>query len=130
MRSPPTTRVVHTIWDHLGLEFLEKVFSGNPRYSNPVGALPSVHARVPAAVPAAVLGVRPARGGGSRSCCYTLVMAFALVYLAEHYVTDIAHGLDLRASLAFVVVEPHRSTARSVDATGAAPTAQPLGPSA
>ena len=44
---PHTTRAVHTIWDNLGLEFMEKVFSGNPRYSNPVGALPSEHGAYP-----------------------------------------------------------------------------------
>ena len=34
---------------------------------------------------------------------YTLVMAFALVYLAEHYVTDILVGW-IYAALTFIVV--------------------------
>jgi membrane-associated phospholipid phosphatase len=34
---------------------------------------------------------------------YTLVMAFALVYLAEHYVTDVLLGW-IYAALAFIVV--------------------------
>jgi membrane-associated phospholipid phosphatase len=98
----PTARAVHTIWDHLGLEFMERVFSGNPRYSNPVGALPSEHAAYPLLFLLLFWGLasRPWRYA---LVAYTLVMAFALVYLGEHYVTDVILGW-IYAALAFVVV--------------------------
>jgi len=99
---PATTRAVHTIWDHLGLEFMEKVFSGNPRYSNPVGALPSEHAAYPLLFLLLFWGLST-KGWRVALVLYTLVMAFALVYLAEHYVTDILLGW-IYAALAYVVV--------------------------
>lgn len=98
----PTTRAVHAIWDHLGLEFMEKVFSGNPRYSNPVGALPSEHAAYPLLF-LLLFWTLASRRWRVVLVVYTLVMAFALVYLAEHYVTDVLLGW-IYAALAFVVV--------------------------
>jgi membrane-associated phospholipid phosphatase len=99
---PHTARAVHTIWDHLGLEFMEKVFSGNPRYSNPVGALPSEHGAYPLLF-LLLFWAFATRGWRIALVLYTLVMAFALVYLAEHYVTDILLGW-IYAALAFIVV--------------------------
>ena len=58
---PHTARAVHTIWDHLGLEFMEKVFSGNPAVLQSRRRAPERARRVPAVVPAAVLGVRDTR---------------------------------------------------------------------
>jgi membrane-associated phospholipid phosphatase len=98
----PTTRAVHTIWDHLGLDFMEKVFSGNPRYSNPVGALPSEHAAYPLLF-LLLFWTLASRRWRVVLVIYTLVMAFALVYLAEHYVTDVLLGW-IYAALAFIVV--------------------------
>ena len=97
-----TTRAVHTIWGHLGLPFLERVFSGNPKYSNPVGALPSEHAAYPMLFLLLFWAIasRPWR---IVLVGYTLAMALALVYLAEHYVTDILLGW-IYAALAFVLV--------------------------
>jgi membrane-associated phospholipid phosphatase len=99
---PPTTRAVDSIWDHLGVHFLQKVFSGDPKYSNPVGAIPSEHAAYPLIFLLLFWAVanRPWR---IVLVLYTLVMAFALVYLAEHYVFDIVLGW-VYAVVAFLVV--------------------------
>ena len=99
---PSTTRAVHTIWGQLGLPFLERVFSGNPRYSNPVGAIPSEHAAYPMLFLLLFWAIasRPWR---IVLVGYTLAMGLALVYLAEHYVTDVLLGW-LYAAIVFVVV--------------------------
>jgi len=100
---PHTTRAVHAIWDNLGLEFMEKVFSGNPRYSNPVGALPSEHGAYPLLF-LLLFWAFATRGWRIALVLYTLVMAFALVYLAEHYVTDILVGWIYAALTVIVVI--------------------------
>jgi membrane-associated phospholipid phosphatase len=99
---PPTTRAVQTISDHLGLDFMGKAFSGNPRYSNPVGALPSEHAAY-ALLFLLLFWPFASRPWRIVLVVYTLVMAFALVYLAEHYVTDVLLGW-IYAALSVIVV--------------------------
>ncbi len=99
---PGATRAVHTIWDHLGLEFMERVFSGNPRYSNPVGALPSEHGAYPLLF-LLLFWAFATRGWRIVLVSYTLVMAIALVYLGEHYVTDVVMGW-IYAVIAIIVV--------------------------
>ncbi len=88
---PPTVRVPDVLWDHLGLEALARVFSGDPRYSNPVGALPSLHAAYPLLL---LLLFWPVARPAVRVLlvAYTAVMGFVLVYFAEHYVVDLVLG--------------------------------------
>ena len=69
---------------------------------NPVGALPSEHGAYPLLF-LLLFWAFATRGWRIVLVLYTLVMAFALVYLAEHYVTDIVLGW-IYAALAFVVV--------------------------
>jgi membrane-associated phospholipid phosphatase len=99
---PGATRAVHTIWQHLDLEFMERVFSGNPRYSNPVGALPSEHAAYPLLFLLLFWAIA-SRGWRIVLVSYTFVMAIALVYLGEHYVTDVVVGW-IYAIIAVLVV--------------------------
>jgi hypothetical protein len=99
---PPTIRAPDVLWDHIGIDFLAKVFSGDPKYSNPVGALPSLHA----AYPLLFLLLFWTVAGRRRRfvlVAYTAAMAFVLVYFAEHYVFDVLMGWAY-ALAAFVVV--------------------------
>jgi len=99
---PPTIRAPDVLWDHIGIEFLGKVFSGNPKYSNPVGALPSLHAAYPVLFLLLFWAV-----AGTRwrfvLVGYVAAMAFVLVYFAEHYVFDVLMGWAY-ALAAFVLV--------------------------
>ena len=95
-------RAPDVLWDHIGIEFLGKVFSGNPKYSNPVGALPSLHAAYPVLFLLLFWAV-----AGTRwrfvLVGYVAAMAFVLVYFAEHYVFDVLMGWAY-ALAAFVLV--------------------------
>lgn len=88
---PPTIRAPDVLWNHIGIDFLAKVFSGDPKYSNPVGALPSLHAAYPLLFLLLFWGVA-SRGWRVVLVAYTLAMAFVLVYFAEHYVFDVLMG--------------------------------------
>jgi len=99
---PPTFRAPDILWDHIGLDFLSRVFSGDPRYSNPVGALPSLHAAYPLLF-LLLFWTVAARGWRVVLVLYTLAMAFVLVYFAEHYVFDVLVGWAY-AVVAFVAV--------------------------
>jgi hypothetical protein len=88
---PPTVRAVDVIWRDAGLEFLAKVFSGDPKYSNPVGALPSEHAAYPLLL-LLLFWTVASRRWRLVLVAYVLAMAFVLVYFAEHYVFDIVVG--------------------------------------
>jgi len=99
---PPTVRVPDVLWNHIGVDFLAKVFSGNPKYSNPVGALPSLHAAYPLLF---LLLFWTVAGPRWRIVLvgYAAAMAFVLVYFAEHYVFDEVVGWAY-AVVAFLVV--------------------------
>lgn len=99
---PPTVRVPDLLWEHLGVHFLSNVFSGDPEYSNPVGALPSEHAAYPLLFLLLFWAVAGPRWRGVL-VAYAVAMAFVLVYFAEHYVFDILAGW-LYALVAFVAV--------------------------
>jgi membrane-associated phospholipid phosphatase len=88
---PHLYRAVDVIWDHVGVDFLAKVFSGNPKYSNPVGALPSEHAAYPLLFLLLFWAVASTRWRVVL-VAYVAAMAFVLVYFAEHYVLDILAG--------------------------------------
>jgi membrane-associated phospholipid phosphatase len=88
---PHLYRSVDVIWDHVGVDFLANVFSGNPKYSNPVGALPSEHAAYPLLFLLLFWAVASTRWRVVL-VAYVAAMAFVLVYFAEHYVFDILAG--------------------------------------
>jgi hypothetical protein len=99
---PQTYRSVDIIWSHIGLDFLAKVFSGNPKYSNPVGALPSLHAAYPLLLLLLFWAVASTRWRVVL-VAYAVAMSFVLVYFAEHYVFDLLFGY-VYAVVAFWVV--------------------------
>lgn len=88
---PPTIRAPDVLWDRIGFDILAKVFSGDPKYSNPVGALPSLHAAYPLLF---LLLFWSMAGTRWRFVLvgYVAAMAFVLVYFAEHYVFDVFVG--------------------------------------
>jgi membrane-associated phospholipid phosphatase len=96
-----TTRIVHSVWQQLGIEGAAKVFAGDAKLANPVAALPSLHA----AWPFMVLLFLWNKVGRWRWAilAYNAVMLLVLVYGAEHYVSDILVGW-LYAAVVYVVV--------------------------
>ncbi len=87
---PATTRIVHDVWQALGLDGAAKVFAGDAKFANPVAALPSLHAAWP--FMAILFFWSTARRGRWVLVAYMTVMTFVLVYGSEHYVSDILLG--------------------------------------
>ena len=114
---PHTTRAVYVIWGDLGLHGLAEVFSGDPKYSNPVGALPSEHAAYPLLFLLFFWGITRYRWQRALLVAYVVVMAFALVYLGEHYVADILLGwiYAVGAYVLLTKVADARAARRSIE---------------
>jgi membrane-associated phospholipid phosphatase len=64
---------------------------------NPWAAMPSLHFATSAM--AAISLSEAGRGPGAVGCAYAATLGFALVYLGEHYVTDLAAGGALVAAV-------------------------------
>jgi membrane-associated phospholipid phosphatase len=85
----------------LMVEYGESFWQENwtPLYSalggNPLAAMPSLHFAT--STMAALLLSETGAGAGVLGASYALVLGFALVYLGEHYVVDLAGGLVLCA---------------------------------
>lgn len=99
---PPTVRIPDLLWNRIGIDVLAKTFSGDPKYSNPVGALPSLHAAYPLLFLLLFWGIASTRWRVVL-VGYAAAMAFVLVYFAEHYVLDVLVGWAY-AAVAFVLV--------------------------
>lgn len=99
---PATVRIPDLLWNRIGVDVLAKTFSGDPKYSNPVGALPSLHAAYPLLFLLLFWGIASTRWRVVL-VGYVAAMAFVLVYFAEHYVFDVLMGWGY-ATVAFVVV--------------------------
>ena len=81
---------------------------------NPSAAMPSLH--FAASFVAVLIGlVLRSRALVAVSLAYSLALAFALVYLGEHYVADILAGAGV-AAIAFLAVELSRSAWRAAAA--------------
>jgi membrane-associated phospholipid phosphatase len=64
---------------------------------NPWAAMPSLHFAT--SIGAAISLAETGRGAGTAGWGYALTLGFALVYLGEHYVTDLAAGAGLVAAV-------------------------------
>jgi membrane-associated phospholipid phosphatase len=64
---------------------------------NPWAAMPSLH--LATSVTAAISLAETGRAAGAAGWAYALTLGFALVYLGEHYVTDLAAGAALVAAV-------------------------------
>ncbi|WNG90209.1 phosphatase PAP2 family protein [Mycobacterium sp. ITM-2016-00317] len=119
-------RIVGRGWGKLNLHSASALIDQGQASVNLVAAIPSLHAGMTAAI-AAFLWVRLSRRWRPVLVAYVLVMAFTLVYTAEHYVVDILLGWALAAAAVYVL---HRYDSRRrsrVSARGEVDLAQRLG---
>jgi len=89
-------RIVGRGWGNLNLQTASALIDQGQASVNLVAAIPSLHAGLTAAI-AAFLWTRVARKWRPVLVAYVLMMAFTLVYTAEHYVVDILLGWLLAA---------------------------------
>jgi hypothetical protein len=86
----PTARIIDEMWSHVGMANASAVFSGTGNWSNPVAAVPSLHAAYPMLL---LLFFWPsAKRWRWLLVSYTLAMALTLIYTGEHYAIDIVLG--------------------------------------
>jgi membrane-associated phospholipid phosphatase len=95
-------RIVGRGWGKLNLHSASALIDQGQASVNLVAAIPSLHAALTAAV-AAFLWTRVQRKWRTLLVAYVLVMAFTLVYTAEHYVVDILLGWLLAAVVLIVI---------------------------
>jgi hypothetical protein len=86
----PTSKIVDEVWVHLGLHNGASVLSARGSLANPVAAIPSLHGAYPVLL--MLFFWRSAGRWRWLLPLYPLAMAFALVYMGEHYVFDIFLG--------------------------------------
>jgi len=89
-------RIVGRGWGKLNMHTASALIDQGQASVNLVAAVPSLHAGLTLAI-CAFLWNRVHRAWRPLLVAYVLVMAFALVYTAEHYVIDILLGWALAA---------------------------------
>jgi membrane-associated phospholipid phosphatase len=95
-------RIVGRGWGKLNLHSASALIDQGQASVNLVAAIPSLHAGLTAAV-TAFLWTRVQRKWRPLLAAYVVVMAFTLVYTAEHYVVDILLGWVLAAVVLLVI---------------------------
>ncbi|HKH52770.1 MAG TPA: phosphatase PAP2 family protein [Mycobacterium sp.] len=95
-------RIVGRGWGKLNLHSATALIDQGQSSVNLVAAIPSLHAALTAAI-AAFLWTRVARKWRPLLVAYVLVMAFTLVYTAEHFVVDILLGWALAAIVVVLI---------------------------
>ncbi len=95
-------RIVGRGWGKLNMHTASALIDQGQASVNLVAAIPSLHAGLTLAI-AAFLWNRVNRGWRPLLATYVLVMAFTLVYTAEHYVTDILLGWALAAAVLLAI---------------------------
>ena len=98
----PTDRIVRFVSSDAPISFFGSVWEHGARYANDVAAVPSLHAAYSLLITLILWPLAP-RWARVLLALYPFAMAFALVYTAEHYVSDVLLGW-LYAALAFVAV--------------------------
>jgi hypothetical protein len=99
---PWVERIVGRGWGALDLHSATALLDAGQASVNLVAAIPSLHAGMTAAI-AAFLWHRVHRGWRPLLVAYVLIMAFTLVYTAEHYVVDILLGWAFAALVIFAL---------------------------
>ncbi|MDF3339250.1 phosphatase PAP2 family protein [Mycolicibacterium septicum] len=117
-------RIVTRGWGKLNLHTATALIDQGQASVNLVAAIPSLHAGLTAAV-AVFLWNRVNRGWRPVLVAYPLIMAFTLVYTAEHYVVDILLGWALAGAVLFAL---NRYEARQTRARGSEPAAASVDP--
>lgn len=87
----PVTRIVPLVWQYVGLHAAGSFVEHGYRYANDVAAVPSLHAAFSLLI-AITLWPHKRKWLRPVVAAYPLLMAFSLVYGAEHYVSDILLG--------------------------------------
>jgi PAP2 superfamily len=87
----PVTRIVPLVWPYVGLHAAGSFVEHGYQYANDVAAVPSLHAAFSLLI-AITLWPRKRKWLRPLVALYPLLMAFSLVYGAEHYVSDILLG--------------------------------------
>jgi len=95
-------RIVGRGWGKLNMHTASALIDQGQASVNLVAAVPSLHAGLTLAI-AAFLWNRVHRGWRPLLAAYVLVMAFTLVYTAEHYVIDILLGWALAAIIMLAI---------------------------
>ncbi len=105
-------------WRALDLHTATALLDQGQASVNLVAAIPSLHAGMSAAL-AAFLWNRLSRRWRPVLVAYPLVMAFTLVYTAEHYVIDILLGWALAAAVIYALHAYERRKASAATARSA-----------
>ena len=87
---PPTTRVVHAMWQYINVHAAADLFTTNSKDANPVAAIPSLHAGF--AMLILIFFWRDGWKARVPLMAYAFGMALTLMYSGEHYVLDILLG--------------------------------------
>lgn len=98
----PTTRIVHDVSAAAPVSFFGAIWEHGAHYANDVAAVPSLHAAYALLITLVLWPLAPL-WGRVLLAVYPLAMAFALVYTAEHYVSDVLLGW-LYAVVVFLAV--------------------------
>ena len=106
-------RIVGRGWGKLNLHSATALLDQGQASVNLVAAIPSLHAGMSAAL-AAFLWTRVQRRWRPLLVAYPLIMAFTLVYSAEHYVVDLLLGWALAAAV-IVVLQRFENRRRQPD---------------
>jgi membrane-associated phospholipid phosphatase len=91
-------RIVGRGWGKLNMHTASALIDQGQASVNLVAAVPSLHAGMTLAI-AAFLWHRVRRGWRPALAAYVIVMAFTLVYTAEHFVIDILLGWALAVAV-------------------------------
>jgi hypothetical protein len=87
----PITRIIPQVWSSLPVAGANSLANSGYKLANNVAAVPSLHAAFSALVAATVWPFVP-RWARPLVILYPLMMAFAVVYTGEHYVSDVLLG--------------------------------------
>ena len=99
----PSVRIVGVVWSQIPIGHFSGMFQKGTHYANNVAAMPSLHAGYALLITLYVWPFVP-RWARVPLALYPLAMAFALVYSAEHYVSDCIAGW-LYAVAAYAIVQ-------------------------
>jgi membrane-associated phospholipid phosphatase len=94
---PPLERTAGRGWRHLGLEGFVHVWDTGRDWANPTAAMPSLHAAMALFVVVFFWPMVRRRWLRAVMLLHPILMGWALVYLAEHYVVDILAGWSVVA---------------------------------
>jgi hypothetical protein len=100
--NPFVERISTRGWETLHLHVARDLVNSGQVSVNMVAAIPSLHAALSAMI-AVFLWRRVGRRWRPLLAAYVLMMAFTLVYSAEHYVIDILLGWALAAAVMFAI---------------------------